>query len=80
MCTASHNSETPCRDLKKLAENENPSKILKNRRLDNVNRLIYVQLNSNFLRNKIDLQVYIVKNNIKLLMTSEKKMDSPFHN
>ena len=30
LCTESHDCETPSTDLKKIAENDDPSKILKN--------------------------------------------------
>lgn len=72
--TESHDCETPSKKLRKFVENEDPSKILTNLRLNN--RLIHAQLNINSVRNKFDSLVYVVNNNIDILMTSETKLGS----
>ena len=76
--TVSHACETPDSELRNFVEDNDPSKILKNLRLNNENRLICAQLNINYLRNKFDSLVdIIVNNNIDILMISETKLDSP---
>ena len=72
--TESHDCEIPSKKLRKFVENEDPSKILTNLRLNN--RLIRAQLNINSVRNKFDSLVYVVNNNIDILMTSETKLGS----
>ena len=55
-------------------------KNLINLRLKNPNRLICAYLNINSVRNKFELLSDIIKNNIDILMLSEKKLDSSFPN
>ena len=52
--------------------------MLKNLRLKNVNRLIFVQLKINTIRNKFNSLVNIVNNNIDILMILETKLDPSF--
>ena len=53
---------------------------LKNIRLKNPNRLVIAQININSLRNKFDLLVQIISNNVDILLVSETKIDSSFPN
>ena len=76
--TESHDGETPSRELRNFVENDDPSKIVKYLRLQNVNRLIRAQLNINFVTNKFDSLVFVVNNNSDILMISETKLDSSF--
>ena len=57
-----------------------PKEEFDNLRLKNPNRLICAHLNINFLGNKIDLLIDIIKNNIDMLIISETKLDSSFPN
>ena len=51
---------------------------LRNLRLKNPNRLICAHLNINSGRNKFELLINIIKDNIDILMISETKLDSSF--
>ena len=72
----SHRCETLNKGSTESAQTSDPKKILKNMRLKNVNRLICALLNINSLRNKFDLLINIINNNI--LMISEAKLDPSF--
>ena len=78
--TNRHDCKTTSRELRNFVGNGDPSRILKNLRLKNVNRLTYAQLNINSLRNKLDSLVDIVNNNIDILIISEKTLDSSLPN
>ena len=52
--------------------------VLKKVRASNVNRFGIGHLNINFIRYKFDMSYSIVKDNINVLMVSEKKLDSSF--
>ena len=47
-------------------------------RKDNLNKLIFANLNVNSIRNKFDSLVDIIKDNIDILMISETKVDDSF--
>ena len=47
-------------------------------RRKNLNKLILAQLNINSLRNKFDLLMSLIKNNVDILMISETKLDESF--
>ena len=55
-----------------------PHKDLENMRRKNINRLIFVQLNINSLRNKFESLQHIINKNIDVLLISETKIDSSF--
>ena len=74
----SHSCGTPKKGSTGSAQTGDPKKILKNLRLKNVNRLICAQLNINALRNKFESLIYIINNNIDILMISETKLDPSF--
>ena len=57
-----------------------PFEKLKNTRLKNPNRLIIAQLNINSLRNKFDLLVQMLLNNLDILLVSVTKINSSFPN
>ena len=74
----SHSCVTLNKGLTESAETSDPKEILTNLRFKNVNRLIYVQLNINSIRNKFDSLINIINNNIDILMISETKLDPSF--
>ena len=47
-------------------------------RRKNLNKLILAQLNINSLRNKFDLLMSLIKNNVDILMISERKLEESF--
>ena len=67
------------RDLE-LPEKNNlePINELRQIRQKNSNRLIFAQLNINAIKNKFDLLVELVKENVDILLISETKTDSSF--
>ena len=52
--------------------------ILRSIRQENINKLVFVHINKNSLRNKFELLVDQVKGNIDVLMISEIKTDDSF--
>ena len=60
---------------KKLLEPRKALKIVRNK---NINRLIFAQLNINYLRNKFSPLQYIIYKNIDLVLIYETKIDSSF--
>ena len=52
--------------------------ILKNLRLENVNHLIYAQLNINSIKNKFESWKEIASTNVDILLICETKQDSSF--
>ena len=76
----SHSCETLSKGSSESAQTHDPNTILKNLRLQNVNRLICAQLKINCIRNKFDSLVNIINNNNDILMISEKKTRSIFSN
>ena len=65
--------------LDKVAtEEEDVRSILGSLKLRNVNRLIFVQINVNFIRNEFELLFSLVSSNIDLLLISETKIDNTF--
>ena len=51
---------------------------LKARPLKNFNKLIIARLNINFLQNKFEFLISLIKDNIDVLMISETKLDQSF--
>ena len=65
--------------LDKVAtEEEDVRSILGSLKLRNMNRLIFVQINVNFIRNEFELLFSLVSSNIDLLLISETKIDNTF--
>ena len=74
----SHVLETPDRNLCRKNHFTSPKEELNNLRLKNPNRLICPHLKINSVRNKFDLLSDIIRNNIDILIISERKLDSSF--
>ena len=55
-----------------------PHKALENIRRRNINRLIFAQLNINYLGNKFESLQHIINKDIDVLLISETKIDSSF--
>ena len=70
--------ETPDRNPCRKNNFTSPKEEFNDLRLKNPNRLICAHLNINSVRNKFYLLSDIIKNNIDILMISEKKLDSSF--
>ena len=71
------NYNTTCK--KKLdSQSYDPSKILKEIRAKNRDRLIIGSLNINSVRGKIEPLKYLVNNNLDVILISEAKLDSSF--
>ena len=64
--------------LSSTNENENTSNILKNIKLQNINRLVIGHLNINSIRGKFDQLKDVIKNNIDILVITETKLDDSF--
>ena len=47
-------------------------------RINNLSRIIFCQININSIRNKFEQLIYIVNNEIDILMVSETKLDDTF--
>ena len=58
--------------------NYNASDILKNIKIQNVNRLIIAQLNINSIKQKLDTLKEIIQDNIDVLVITETKLDETF--
>ena len=67
-----NNSKSLLNDQKNLGSN------LHKVRIENPSRIIFGQININSIRNKFDLLMNIIKNEIDILMISETKIDSSF--
>ena len=52
--------------------------VLKTLRSDNLNKLIFANININFIRNKFEFLSTLMKGNIDVLMVSETKIDNSF--
>ena len=65
-----NNSKSLLNDQKNLGSN------LHRVRIENPSRIIFGQININSIRNKFDLLMNIIKNEIDILMISETKIDS----
>ena len=52
--------------------------ILNTLKLNNINRILFAQLNINSIRNKIDMLSDLVANKIDILLISETKLDASF--
>ena len=61
-----------------LDETPNPSMILKNIKIKNLNRLVIGHININSLRHKFDSLKWIFKGNIDILVITETKLDGSF--
>ena len=61
-----------------MANTENTNMDLITIRLKNVNKLIIAHLNIDYLRNKIEFPIPLIKDNIDVLMISETKIDQSF--
>ena len=64
--------------MRKSNKIEYPNEILKNLRFQNANRLVCAQVSISYFRNKFNLLIEIVNNNINVLMISETKLDASF--
>ena len=74
--TCTHNAYLP---LQKSLENLiNNSSNLHQARINNPSRIIFGQININSIRNKFEQLIYIVNNEIDILMVSETKLDDTF--
>ena len=60
-----------------LAEND-PTKLLKNMKDTNVDRIIIAHLNINSIRNKFDALKTMIADNIDIFLMSETKLDESF--
>ena len=58
--------------------NYNVSDILKNIKIQNVNRLVIAQLNINSLKRKFDTLKEVIQENIDVLVITESKLDDSF--
>ena len=67
-----NNSKSLLNDQKNLGSN------LHRVRIENPSRIIFGQININSIRNKFDLLMNIIKNEIDILMISETKIDNSF--
>ena len=67
-----NNSKSLLNDQKNLGSN------LQRVGIENPSRIIFGQININSIRNKFDLLINIIKNEIDILMTSEIKIDNSF--
>ena len=67
-----NNSKSLLSDQKNLGSN------LHKVRIENPSRIIFGQININSIRNKFDLLMNIIKNEINILMISESKIDNSF--
>ena len=67
-----NNSKSLLNDQKNLGSN------LHKVRIENPSRIIFGQININSIRNKFDLLMNIIKNEIDILMISETKIDNSF--
>ena len=78
----SYNIDTNLKFTTLNADNQDPSEVIKNIKLSNVNRLIMGQLNVNGLKNKIDPIKLLAEGNIDVLVITESKLDQsfPFNN
>ena len=76
------NSKSVCNSVEASQSESNdtfdPKIELRNLRLKNPNRLVCAHLNINSVRNKFELLINIIKDNIDILMVSETKLDSSF--
>ena len=61
-----------------IATSSDPKKTLKNIRISDINKLIFVHLNINFLRNQFDLLCEQIKGSIDILIIMEIKFDDSF--
>ena len=67
-----NNSKSPLNDQQNLGSN------LHRVRTENPSRIIFGQININSIRNKFDLLMNIIKNEIDIFMISETKIDNSF--
>ena len=67
-----NNSKSSLNDQQNLGSN------LDRVRIENPARIIFGQININSIRNKFDLLMNIIKNEIDILMISETKIDNSF--
>ena len=66
--------------MAKTSYEKNTNKELRALRLKNLNKLVIAHLNINSLRNKFELLIFQIKDNIDILMLSETKLDESFPN
>ena len=62
----------------KMTDEAVTNKELRDLRLRNLNKLIIAHLNINSLRNKFELLIPQIKDNIDILMIAETKLDESF--
>ena len=67
-----------CKNIDVTDSPDSANTILKNLRLENVNRLVCAQLNINSIRNKFESLKEIVSTNVDILLIWETKLDSSF--
>ena len=79
---SSRNNTSPLQDSLSYSCNtindNDPLNILKNIKINNVNRLVIGHLNINSLRNKFESLKCIMKGNLDILVITESKLDSTF--
>ena len=46
--------------------------------MNNSSKIIFGQININLIKNKLEQLIYIVNNEVDILMVSETKLDDPF--
>ena len=59
-------------------QNDDPFKLLRNLKINNLNRLIIGHININSIRNKFDALKEMVKDNMDILVITETKLDESF--
>ena len=76
----SASEETAINDVADLTENDSHvlTKTLKDIRKENLNRVIFAQLNINSIRNKFDVLSTEVHGNVDILLITETKIDQSF--
>ena len=74
----SYNIDTNLKSTTLDSDNQDPSEVIKNIKLSNVNRLVMGQLNVNGLKNKIDPIRLLTEGNIDVLIITESKLDQSF--
>ena len=73
-----YNIDTNLKSTTLDSDNQDPSEVIKNINLSNVNRRIMGQLNVNGLKNKIDPIRLLAEGNIDVLVITESKLDQSF--
>ena len=74
----SYNIDTNLKSTTLNSDNQDPSEVIQNIKLSNVNRLVMGQLNVNGLKNKIEPIRLLAEGNIDVLVITESKLDQSF--